>query len=161
MVVRRIYAMLDADECVRYVGKTSKLSVEARYADHLRTAARVDPRARRLPVHRWLAKHRDEARVIELESGEWSVAELNARERAWIAYFGLETLLNVTAGGDGGLIPGNAADIPYVRTPEFREKLSKAISAGMLARTPEQKRASALKMLETRRAQAMYTSTNV
>jgi hypothetical protein len=129
MATGRVYGIADANGQVRYIGKTSQRSVESRFAQHLRAVDRDDPRTRHLPLHRWLKKHRGEAGVIELEAGEWTAAELNDREIAWIAQYGLENLLNIARGGNGGWIPGNVADKPYIRTAEHRRQKSEQMKA--------------------------------
>lgn len=124
-----VYGVVDATGTVRYVGKTTR-GIEARFAEH-----KSDARSgSHLPFLRWLAKHEDEARVVMVEDAP---ADLNTAEIAWIAHFGLANLLNVCAGGNGGWVPGN----------EFW----RAAPAAHAKRTPEQKRAQALKALETRR----------
>jgi hypothetical protein len=96
-----IYVVVDKLQTPRYVGKTVT-SCEQRFKRHVRGVHRNDRSTKHLPFHRWLAKHLDEAEVIEIETGIWSKAELGRREVMWIAYFGIETLLNVASGGNGG-----------------------------------------------------------
>lgn len=130
-----IYAIRDADANVRYVGKTA-FTAEERLVKHRRD----DAKTRHLPVARWLTKH-PEAYVTTLEVTD----DANAAEVRWIAYFGLDALLNCTPGGDGG-------DTGYYWSDEARRvgKIARD------ARSPEAKRASALKMLETRRRNSVH-----
>lgn len=96
-----IYAVVDGTWTPRYVGMTMATPTQ-RFRGHVREIERDDQHTRHLPFRRWLTKHLDEAQVVEIESGDWTRAELCRREQEWIGYFGLETLLNVTEGGDGG-----------------------------------------------------------
>lgn len=95
-----IYALCEADNTPRYVGKTV-MYLHQRHKAHLRAAQRGG----RLPVNRWLKKRISEGdwltiRLLEYvpPNGDWI-----AKERYWIARYRDEgfDLLNLTDGGEG------------------------------------------------------------
>lgn len=146
-----MYGVRDASNGrVVYVGVTVQ-ALEVRFAQHRRDK-------RPLPLARWLAKHPD-AFVTTLECD----ADME-REKWWIAYFGLENLLNVSAGGNGGFIPGNAATKGRPKSAEHRAALSRpmpdktraALAEANARRTRESRSEASRKSLATRRVQASH-----
>jgi len=95
-----IYALYDGTALPRYVGKTVDV-LRCRLVDHKNAA-----KAAKLPLHRWLLKHANEVRIVEIETAGKNWAK---REQYWIKHYRRvgANLLNLTDGGEGlsGLIP--------------------------------------------------------
>ena len=146
-----IYGLHDAStpDRIRYVGLTTK-GVRTRLSQHICDATR---RAR-LPVHRWVAKHRHSVVATVLDVAE-SPADLPDLEREWIAMFrdsGVD-LLNLTDGGEGmrGYQPTAetraklaAARMGYIHRAETREKMSDSARARWAGDTAGRERMSAM-----------------
>lgn len=95
----RIYALLDDDGCIRYVGYTLR-TIEQRLDAHMRWLRRTESTRH---LAQWLRSlgHRPSIVLIE----EITEDQVDERERYWIKYFrdnGCD-LVNGTAGGKGTL----------------------------------------------------------
>lgn len=89
-----IYALCDEAGAVRYVGKTAQ-TLARRFIGHKNCAKR-----RRLPVERWLYKHKAASvRLLEMANNDNWIE----REQFWIASYRAAgaALLNLTSGGEG------------------------------------------------------------
>jgi len=107
-----IYALVDPrNKSIRYVGWTSQLP-EKRLCAHL-SEARLGKISHRYNWLRELLREDLKPEITILE--EISYPEREEKERYWIAYFGRESLVNGTDGGEGSL--------GYKHSPEVLERL--------------------------------------
>lgn len=97
----KIYGLIThKDDEIKYVGLTSK-KLEYRLKQHIKSS--LKKKVKYTKKENWIRKRINEGfsiNIIELESN-LSKEEANLFEMAWISYYGLENLTNLTIGGDG------------------------------------------------------------
>lgn len=119
-----IYALLDVDGNVRYIGKAN--NPDKRLASHMR-----DSRRRNTPLYAWIRKHGLPKMVVLIHNCEdWKAAEVKAISDARASG---AKLLNLALGGDEPMCP------THVRAQNGRNTVALRTS------TPEKERAYKLK----------------
>lgn len=138
-----IYGLLDDDGSVRYVGATV-LSLKLRTMLHWRQRNRSNS-----PSRRWLQSRITMPRSVILEVCKTGYESETEAEARWIAYYGLENLLNVVAAGYK--FESQYHQIDPVSEAERRRKIGIA-STGVCHMTEEGKKRGALKRTGVKRS---------